>query len=146
MKDPYLKPIVFSGLLITVLSLIFILGIFLWSIIGGYVAVRFASKITKELISFTDGILIGLFTGILGGTCLDLLTMISFYDGDSRQSLIRTLERNWPKDISMPDINQSLNTLLLFSCLIIVLISVTFSVLGSYIAVLMSKKKNIIKD
>lgn len=146
MKDPYLKPIVFSGLLITVLSLIFILGIFLWSIVGGYVAVRFASKITKELISFTDGILIGLFTGILGGTCLDLLTMISFYDGDSRQSLIRTLERNWPKDISMPDINQSLNTLLLLSCLIIVLISVTFSVLGSYIAVLMSKKKNIIKD
>lgn len=146
MKDPYLKPIIFSGLLITVLSLIFVLGIFLWSIVGGYVAVRFASKITKELISFTDGILIGLFTGILGGTCLDLLTMISFYDQESRSSLIRTLERNWPKDISMLDMNQSLNTLLLLSCLFIVLISVIFSVLGSYIAVLMSKKKNTIKD
>ena len=67
MKDPYLKPVIFSGLLITLLTIIFAPGIFLWAIVGGYVAVRISNKFTKETpqcgVSTTDALLVGLFSG-----------------------------------------------------------------------------------
>jgi len=99
MKDPYLKPVIFGGLFIILLSLVFALGIFLWAILGGYLAVRIAGKITKDTISIMDGILLGIFTGALGGCGLTVITTASFRDYDNQQLLIRTLEKNWPKEM-----------------------------------------------
>ena len=48
MKDPFLKPVILGALLTALLSLIFALGIILWAIIGGYVAVRLAYKLGKS--------------------------------------------------------------------------------------------------
>ena len=142
MKDPYLKPVIFSGLLITALSLVFILGIFVWSIIGGYIAVRLANKITKEAISYMDGIILGTLSGIVGSTCLDLLTMISFSDPYNRKLLINTIEKNWPKEVSAPNLSESLPSLFVTTCFLIIIITVVFSVLGSCLGVLLSKKQN----
>ncbi len=143
MKDPYLKPVIFGGLLITMLSVIFAPAIFLWAIIGGYVAVRIANKITKEIISIRDGLFLGLFSGIIGGTCLNILTLVSFRSTDNQQMLIRTLEKNWPKEASqMPNFLELLPALFLATSAFAIIITVLFAVIGGYSGVLISRRKN----
>ena len=141
MKDPFLKPVILSALLTAILSLIFALGIILWAIIGGYVAVRLAYKTTKETITLIDGLLLGLFSGIIGATCLDMLTVLSFSSHDNQNLLIRTMEKNWPKDMQIPDFNAMLPSIFFTTCMIIFLTTVVSSVLGSYIGILLSRKK-----
>ena len=142
MKDPYLKPVIFGGLLITMLSVIFAPAIFLWAIIGGYVAVRIANKITKESISLIDSLFLGFFSGIIGGTSLDILTLLSFKSPDNQRLLIRTLEKNWPKEISsMPNFPEILPALFLTTSVFIIFITVLFAVIGSYGGVLISRRK-----
>ena len=141
-KDPFLKPVILSALLTVLLSLIFALGLILWAIIGGYVAVRLAYKTTKETISLIDCLLLGLFSGIVGATCLDMLTIVSFSSHDNQALLIRTMEKNWPKDIQAPDFNTMLPSIFFTTCVIIFLITVASSVLGSYIGIFLSKKKD----
>ena len=143
MKDPYLKPVVFGGLLITMLSVVFAPAVFLWAAIGGYVAVRIANKITREIISIPDGLLLGLFSGTIGGTCFDIFTMISLRSPDSQSLLIRILEKNWPKEAApMPDLLNLLPALLLTTSIFVIIVTVVFAILGSYIGVLISKQKN----
>ena len=143
MKDPYLKPVIFGGLLITMLSIIFAPAIFLWAIIGGYVAVRIANKITKEVISTRDGLFLGLFSGIIGGTCLDILTLVSFRASDNQQMLIRTLEKNWPKEASqMPNFPELLPALFLTTSIVVIIITILFSLIGGYSGVLISRRKS----
>ena len=141
MKDPFLKPVILSALLTAILSLIFALGIILWAIIGGYVAVRLAYKTTKETITLIDGLLLGLFSGIIGATCLDILTILSFSSHDNQNMLIRAMEKNWPKDMQIPDFNAMLPSIFFTTCMIIFLTTVVSSVLGSYIGILLSRKK-----
>lgn len=141
MKDPYLRPVIFGGLFITFLSIIFSLGIFLWAVIGGYIAVRLASKITKELISLTESLILGMLSGVVGGTCLDVLTVISFKDPDNKRSLIRTLESNWPKDIPLPNFNANLSSIFFTTCIFIILITTIFAIIGGYLALYVSKRK-----
>ena len=142
MKDPYLKPVVFGGLLITILSVIFAPAIFLWAIIGGYVTVRIANKITKEIISVRDGLFLGLFSGIIGGTCLDILTLVSFRSNDNKQMLLRALEKNWPKEASqMPNFLELLPALFLITSIFAIIITILFAVIGGYSGVLISRRK-----
>lgn len=141
MKDPYLKPVIFGGLVVAVLSLIFAPGIFLWAALGGYVAIRLSYKLTKEIISIWDGILIGTFSGLIGGACLDIFTIISFRDSDNKRSLIRALEKSWPKDIPVPDLTEILPSLFITTCILIILISVIFSIIGAYLGTVITKKK-----
>lgn len=141
MKDPYLKPVILGGLFITLLSVIFAPGIFLWASIGGYIAVRLAFKVTKEVIKLLDGLLLGLFTGLVGGTSLDILTLVSFNSAENKQLLIRTLKKNWPKDVQIPNFNEILPTVFITTCFIIIIVSLIFSTLGAYIGVLLSQKK-----
>lgn len=141
MKDPYLKPVIFGGLLITVLSMIFAPAIFLWSIIGGYITTRLSHKITKELISLKDGLLLGALSGLVGGSCLDILTVFSFNDAENQRLLIRTLEKNWPKDLPLPDFKEMLPSLLITACIVIIIAALLFSVIGSYIGMVISNKK-----
>ncbi len=141
MKDPFLKPVILGALLTSVLSLIFALGVILWAIIGGYVAVRLAYKTTKEAITLVDGLLLGLFSGIIGATCLDMLTVLSFSSHDNQNMLIRTMEKNWPKDIQTPDFHLMLPSIFFTTCAIIFLVTVISSVIGSYIGIILSKKK-----
>ena len=143
MKDPYLKPVIFGGLLITMLSVIFAPAIFLWAIIGGYVTVRIANKITKEIVPIRDGIFLGLFSGIIGGACLDILTLISFKSSDNQRLLIRTLEKNWPKEMTqMPNLSELLPALFLTTSIFVIVITVLFAVIGGYGGVLISRCKN----
>ena len=143
MKDPYLKPVIFGGLSITMLSIVFAPGIFLWAIIGGYVAVRTANKITKEVIPLVDGLFLSLFSGIIGGTCLDVLTLVSFRSSDNQKFLIETLEKNWPKGTSpMPNFPELLPTLFLTTSILVIIITVIFSAIGGYSGVLISRRKN----
>ena len=147
MKDPYLKPVIFGGLLIAMLSVVFIPAIFLWAIIGGYVAVRLANKITKVIISVSDAIFLGLFSGIIGGTCLDILTLLSFRSPDNQSILIRTLEKNWPKEATpMPNLTNLLPALFLTTCIFVILITVLFAVIGGYLGVLISRRRNKINN
>lgn len=144
-KDPFLKPVILSGIFITLLSIIFAPGIFLWAGIGGYIAVRLAFKITKEIINIKDGLILGLMSGLLGGTCLDIFTVISFKTPENQRILLKTLEKNLPNDLSSTvNINEILPSILLITSLLIIIISCLFSVIGSYIGVLVSKrnKKN----
>ena len=142
MKDPYLKPVIFGGLFITILSLIFGLGIIIWSLIGGYITLRVANKITKEVVSLLDGLLLGIFSGIIGGTCLNILTFISFRTPDNQRLLIRILEKNWPKEITPPgNFHEILPSLFVTVCLFIIVITTAFSALGAYIGIIVSKKK-----
>ena len=140
-KDPYLKPVIFGGLTTTLLSIIFAPGIFLWSIIGGYVAVRLTNKLTKEIVSTVDSLLLGLFSGIIGASCLNLVTVISFNNADNQRILIRTLEKNWPKDIPIPEISNLLPKILLITSILIVIVAVLFSIIGSYIGLFLTKNK-----
>ena len=141
MKDPYLKPVIFGGIFITLLTVIFAPGIFLWAIVGGYITVRIAKKITKEIISILDGLLLGLFSGILGGTCIDLLAILSFKVPENQRILIRTLEKNWPKDMAIPNFNELLPSIFLTTSIFVILITIIFATIGGYIGILISKKK-----
>ena len=140
MKDPYLKPVIFSGLFIATLSIIFAPGIFLWAIIGGYLTVRLAFKSTKEVIKYIDGLLLGLLSGLTAGTCIDILTLISFNSPENKRLLIRALEKNWPKDIQAPNFNDVLPSVFIMTCMLIVLVCVVFSIIGSYIGTFISQK------
>lgn len=143
MKDPYLKPIIFSGLLITVLSIICPLGVFIWSGVGGYLAVKLAQRVIKESLILTDSLLIGLFSGVVSGTSLDVLAVISFMSEDNKQTLLRMLKRNWPKDVKpVPDLNEILPTVFLTTSIFILLITVIFSIIGSLIGMYIVNKKN----
>ena len=146
MKDPYLKPVIFSGLLITLLTIIFAPGIFLWAIVGGYVAVKLSYKLIKEIISIKDSLLLGLFSGIIGGTCLNLLSILTFNDPHNQKILISTLKNHWPNELAVPDFYQMLPSIFFITCILIVLISVVFSVLGSYFGFVMSKHDKKIKS
>jgi len=84
--------------------------------------------------------LLGLFAGLVGGTSLDILTLISFNSSENKQLLIRTLQKNWPKDVQIPNFNDILPTVFITTCFIIIIISITFSTIGSYIGVLLSQK------
>lgn len=140
-KDPYLKPVLFGGLTTALLSIVFAPGIFLWSIIGGYVAVRLAYKLTKEIASTMDSLLLGLFSGIIGATCLNLATIISFNNTDNQRILIRTLEKNWPRDIPIPELSDLLPKILLITSILVVIVAVLFSIIGSYVGLFLTKKK-----
>lgn len=142
MKDPFLKPVIFGGLFITLLSIIFAPGIFLWAAIGGYISVKLASKTTKEVISYTDGLLLGIFSGIIGGACLDILTVISFRVPENQRLLTKTLEKNWPKDMQLLNFSEILPSILFTTCILIIFISVFFAVIGSLSGKILSKKKN----
>lgn len=141
MKDPFLKPVVLGGLFITFLSVIFAPGIFLWALIGGYITVRLANKITKEALSYLDVLLLGLFSGVLGGGGLDVITTLSFKVPENRHLLIKTLEKNWPKDMNIPNFNEILPSVFLTTCVFIILISVLFAVIGAFIGLYISRKK-----
>ena len=140
MKDPYLKPVIFGGLFIALLSIIFAPGIFLWAIIGGYITVRLSYKLTKEIISLTDGLLMGLFSGALGGSVLDIISFLSFKNIENKQKLISALEKNWPKDMTLPNFQEILPSVFLTTCLLIILISILFAVIGSGIGIIITKK------
>ena len=139
-KDPYLRPVIFSGLFIVLLTIIFSPGIFLWAGLGGYVTVRLSKKIAKELVSFVDGILLGLFTGIFSGTFLDILTVLSLKSPENAHIVVKLLEKNWPKGLAIPDLKGMLPAILLTTCIFIAVIAVVFSILGGYIGVLISRK------
>ncbi len=143
MKDPYLKPVILGGLFITLLSIVFALGIFLWAIVGGYITVRLTNKITKQAISVVDGLLIGLFSGIIGGCCLNIITTFSFKSFDNKRLLIRTLEQNWPKEMyPIPEFQEMLPSIFLTTCVIIMIITTGFALIGGLIGVLVSKRTN----
>lgn len=143
-KDPYLKPVILSGLFITFLSIIFAPGVFLWAAIGGYIAVRLSEKITKETINYTEGILLGAFSGLISGACLDILTLISFKSPENKRLLMKTLEKSWPQDTQLPtNLSDMLPSIFITTCIFIVIISVLFAILGSYIGILISKRKRV---
>lgn len=132
LDDPYLKPIIFSGLFIALLSVVCPLGIFIWAAVGGYIGVKLAHKAIKEVLSLGDSLLIGLFSGIVSGTCLDVLAVISFLSQENKQTLLRMLKKNWPKDVKpMPDLNEILPTVFLTTSIFILLITVVFAVIGA---------------
>ena len=143
MKDPYLKPVIFGGLFITLLAIIFPLGMFLWAIVGGYVAVRIAAKTTKEIIAFIDSVLIGVFAGVVGGVCIDLLMVVSFSSAENQKSLITMLEKNWPKDVQpVPNLIEILPKVFITTSIFILFICVLFSVIGGCIGMFVTNKKN----
>lgn len=146
MKDPFFKPVILGGLLIALLSIIFAPGIFLWAAIGGYITVRLARKITKESLLFFDVLLLGVFSGIIGGALLDVITSFSFKSPENQRNIISILERNWPKEISYPNFNEILPSVFLMSCMFIILISILFSTIGAYVGMFVNKKTNQIKN
>lgn len=142
MKDPYLKPIIFGGLTTTLLSIIFAPGIFLWSIIGGYSTIRVINKTSKEIVTILDSILIGIFSGIIGGTCLNILTVITFKDPENKRLLISTLTKSWPKDMQpIPNFYDSFGQILISTCGLILLVCVLFSIIGTWIGYITNKKQ-----
>ena len=146
MKDPYLKPVIFGGLFIAILSIIFAPAIFIWSIVGGYITVRLSHKITKEVISYFDGLVLGMFTGIIGGACLDIFTIISFKDPENQRSLIRILEKNWRNDLPIPNFQELLPSIFIVTCIFIIIVATAFAVLGAYIGTIISKKSKPINN
>lgn len=141
MNDPFLKPVILGGLLISVLSIIFAPGIFLWAIVGGYITVRLSSKFTQETISKIDVLLLGLFSGIIGGTSLDMITALSFRSPENRQSLIRIIEKSWPKELSpISNLQELLPSLFFSTCIFIIFVTVLFSIVGAFIGLFISKK------
>ena len=105
-------------------------------------AVRIANKITKEIMSMRDGLFLGLFSGITGGTCLDILTLVSFRSTDNQRMLIRTLEKNWPKEAgSAPNFPELLPALFLTTSIFVIVIAVLFAVIGAYGGILVSRRK-----
>ncbi len=143
MKDPYLKPVILGGLLTTILSTIFAPAIFLWAIIGGYTSVRVANKLTKTIATTLDSVFLGLFSGIIGGTCLDIITFVSIKSPENKQLLIDTLVKNWPKNVPpIDDIQTLLPSLFITTSLLVIVITVVFSILGSLAGLLISNKKD----
>lgn len=144
MNDPYLKPIILGGLLISILSIICPLGAFIWSGIGGYIAIKLAHRTTKELLVLSDTLLIGLFAGIVSGISLDVLAVVSFLSDDNKETLLRMLKKNWPKDVKpMPDLNEILPTVFLTTSIFILLITIVFSIIGSLIGMSIVNKKGV---
>jgi len=141
-KDPFFKPVILGGLTLACLSFIFAPAIFIWATLGGYVAVRLTYKTTKEVISLFDTLLVGLFTGIVGATFINLVTVISFNNGEKRRLLIETLEKNWPSDMaSIPNFSDVLPSIFFTASIFVVLISIAFALLGAYIGLQLTKKK-----
>ncbi len=144
MNDPYLKPVIFGGLLISILSVICPLGIFIWSGVGGYVAAKLVHRVTKELLLLTDSLLVGLFVGIVSGTSLDVLAIVSFSSDDNKQTLVRMLKKNWPKDVKpIPDLNEMLPAVFLTTSVFILLITILFSIIGSLVGMYIVNKKDV---
>lgn len=142
MKDPYLKPVILGGLVIALLSMIFAPGIFIWAIIGGYVAVRLSNKNIKELISYIDTLILGILTGITGGTLLDIFSAFSFYSVENKRLLITTLEKSWPKEMyPKPDFYEAFPSIFLITCIMIIIISILFAIIGAFAGLYISKKK-----
>ena len=146
MKDPFLKPVILGGLTITFLSATFAPGICLWAIIGGYLTTKLAIKISKEVITLTDGLLLGIFTGIIGGTSLDVLTIFSFNSPENKRLLIDALKKNWPKDLQTPNFNDILPVVFLTTCFFIIIISIIFALIGVYAGIFAHNKKKRIND
>jgi len=147
-KDPYFKPVILGGLTITFLSIVFAPGIFIWSVLGGYVAVRLSYKFTKEVVNLKESLLLGLFSGLVGSTCLNLMTAISFRSPENKRMLIQTLEKNWPQDVgALPNFAEMLPSVFFATCLILVVITIVFALIGSYIGLLLcrrsAKKKSV---
>jgi len=141
MNDPYLKPVILGGLFIAILSIIFAPGIFIWAGVGGYIATRLVFKITKETIKYTEGLLTGLMSGLIGGTLLDIFTVISLKSPENERIIIRLLEKNLPKDVNVPqNFSQIFPSVMLTTCLIIITICALFAVIGGFIGVLISNK------
>ena len=141
MNDPYLKPVILGGILIAILSIIFAPGIFIWAGIGGYITTRLVFKMTKETIKYTEGLLLGLMSGLLSCTLLDIFTVISFKSPENERIIMRLLEKNLPKDVSMPqDLSQIFPSVMFTTCLIIIIICALFAIIGGYIGVLISNK------
>ena len=140
--DPYLKPVIIGGLFNTILSMIFAPGIFIWSALSGYIAVITAYNLTRKLIPTIDGVLIGVFTGIFGGTFLDVLTIISLKTPENQRLIIRTLEKNWPKELSIPaNLNEILPSVFITTSILIILVSIICAVVGSCLGMMITRKK-----
>ena len=139
-KDPYLKPVILGGLVITGLSLVFSIGIFLWAIVGGYITVRLANKITEKAVSIGDGLLLGLFSGVVGGSLLNVITVIAFQSPENQRLLINTLEKNWPKEMHpIPHFKELLPSLFITVCIFIIIISILFALIGACIGSMISR-------
>ncbi|OGI19023.1 MAG: hypothetical protein A3B68_07405 [Candidatus Melainabacteria bacterium RIFCSPHIGHO2_02_FULL_34_12] len=140
MNDPFLKPVILGGLLITILSIVFAPGLFIWAIVGGFIAIRLASKVIAGKIPLMDTLLVGVFSGLIGGTCLDIITVISFNSPDNKIMLINALKKNWPIDIPKPDFQQILPSIFFTTCALIVIASVIFAIIGSYLGTVIPKR------
>lgn len=142
MKDPYLKPVILGGMLIVILTIIFAPGIFIWAILGGYLSFNLAKKINKDSISLLECFLIGLFTGIIGGISLDLISAISFNSPESQKLLVDIIKTKWPSELPLPNIKEILPMVYALSSILILVISIIFSMIGSYVGLIISKKKH----
>lgn len=141
-KDPYLRPVLLSGLLIALLSVIFSPGLFLWAIVGGYIAVKLASRVTKDQVSLKDALLIGLFAGMLGGASFDIFLVASFNSPEMQGFLIRALQKNWPSNITpIPDFKEILPSVFSLTSVFVIIISIVFSFIGAAIGFFVAKKR-----
>ena len=142
-QDPYLKPVLISGLLIVFLSVLFSPAIFLWALIAGFLAVRLAQKKSKDLLPLMDAVLLGLFSGLVGGALLNLIIVFTFSSFDSQRLLVSMIEKNWPSDmVKVPNIQELIPSLLLFVSLLVFLISSLLSALGGLLGVVIKNRAN----
>ena len=142
-KDPYLKPVLVSGLLIVFLSVLCSPAIFLWALIAGFLAVRLAQKVSKDMVSLLDAVLLGLFSGLVGGALLNLIIVFTFSSFESQRLLVSMIEKNWPNDITqMPNVQELIPTLLLFISLLVFIISSVLSALGGLLGVTVKIRAN----
>ena len=110
--------------------------------VGGYIAVRMSSKILNTSISNLDSTLIGLFSGLFGGACVNIIIVLSFNNSENKRGLISVLEKNWPLDMQpIPNFSEILPLILLSTCLVILIVTILFSIVGSLIAQVVYKKK-----
>lgn len=141
-KDPYLKPVIFGGLIIAFLSMLLPPAIFVWSTAGGFIAHKLALKFSKEKITAFDCLLISTFSGVLGGACIDVITALSFRLPENQELLIKTIEKNWPASTPKIDnLSQLLPSIFITTCILIVIITIIFSILGGYLSFFLNKKK-----
>ena len=142
-QDPYLKPVLISGLLIVFLSVLFSPAIFLWALIAGFLADRLAQKKSKDLLPLMDAVLLGLFSGLVGGALLNLIIVFTFSSFDSQRLLVSMIEKNWPSDmVKVPNIQELIPSLLLFVSLLVFLISSLLSALGGLLGVVIKNRAN----
>lgn len=143
MKDPYFIPVILGGLIIPFLTLVFPISIFLWAGLGGYVAVRVSHKNTKQILSLLDSTLIGLFSGIVGGTATSIIFFMSSRDLDTKRLFMDILKQNWPPDLAMPaNVSELFPMVIITSSLLILLICIVFSIVGALIGYKINKKQN----